>query len=58
MVTLCTELVIRIYAWSLTSREERRLRMLEKTVLSRIFGPKEVEVTGEWKKLHKAGLNP
>jgi hypothetical protein len=29
--------------WSLTLREERRLR-----VLRRVFGPKRDEVTGEW----------
>ena len=33
--------------WSLTLREERRLR-----VLRRIFGPKKDEVTGEWRKLY------
>jgi hypothetical protein len=33
--------------WSLTFREERRLR-----VLRRIFGPKRDEVTGVWRKLH------
>jgi hypothetical protein len=36
--------------WSLTLREERRLRVLENRVLRRIFGPKRVEVTGEWRK--------
>jgi hypothetical protein len=38
--------------WSLTLREERRLRVLENRVLRRIFGPKRDEVTGEWRKLH------
>jgi len=33
--------------WSLTLREERRLRMFENRVLRRIFGPKRDEVTGE-----------
>jgi hypothetical protein len=33
-------------------REERRLRVLEKRVLRRIFGPKRDEVTGELRKLH------
>ena len=37
--------------WSLTLREERRLRVCENRVL-RIFGPKKDEVTGEWRKLH------
>jgi hypothetical protein len=38
--------------WSLTLREEHRLRVLENRVLSGIFGPKRDEVTGEWRKLH------
>jgi hypothetical protein len=37
--------------WSLTLREEHRLRVSENRVLRRIFGPKRVEVTGEWRKL-------
>jgi hypothetical protein len=36
----------------LTLREEHRLRVFENMVLRRIFGPKRVEVTGEWRKLH------
>jgi len=43
--------------WSLTLREERRLRVFENRVLRRIFGPKRDEVTGEWRKLHKEELN-
>jgi len=43
--------------WSLTLREERRLRVFENTVLRRVFGPKRDEVTGEWRKLHKEELN-
>ena len=43
--------------WSLTFRDQRRLRVFESRVLRRIFGPKRVEVTGEWKKLHKEELN-
>jgi hypothetical protein len=31
--------------WSLTLREERRLRVFENRVLMRIFGPKRGEVT-------------
>jgi hypothetical protein len=38
--------------WSLTLREEHRLR-----VLRRIFGPKRNEVTGEWRKLHDEELH-
>ena len=43
--------------WSLTSREERRLRVFENRVLRRIFGPKRDEVRGEWRKLHNEKLN-
>jgi len=32
--------------WSLTLREERRLRVFENRVLRRISGPKRDEVTG------------
>ena len=43
--------------WSLTLREERRLRVFENRVLRRIFGPKKDEVTREWKKLHTEELH-
>jgi hypothetical protein len=35
-------------SWSLTLREECRLRVFENKVLRRIFGSKRDEVTGEW----------
>ena len=37
--------------WSLTLREERRLRVFEIRILRRIFGPKRDE-NGEWRRLH------
>jgi hypothetical protein len=43
--------------WSLTLREERRLRVFENRELRRIFGPKRDEVTGEWRKLRNEELN-
>ena len=43
--------------WSLTLREEQRLRVFENRVLRRIFGPKRDGVTGEWRKLHNKELN-
>jgi len=43
--------------WSLTLREEPRLRVSENRVLRRIFGPKRDEVTKEWGKLHNEELN-
>jgi hypothetical protein len=39
-------------AWSLTSREEHRLRVFENRVLRRVFGLKR-----EWRKLHNKDLN-
>jgi len=42
--------------WSLTLREEHRLRVFENRVLSRIFGPKRDKETGEWRKLHNEEL--
>jgi hypothetical protein len=42
--------------WSLTLREEYRLRVVEKQVLTRIFRSKRDEVTGEWRKLHNEEL--
>jgi len=38
--------------WSLTLREEHRLRVFVNLVHRKIFGPKRVEVTGEWRRLH------
>ena len=43
--------------WSLTLRDERRLRVFENRVLRRVFGPKRDEVTGEWRKLHNKELS-
>jgi hypothetical protein len=43
--------------WSLTLREQHRLRVFENRVLRRIFGPKRAEVTGEWRKLNNEELH-
>jgi hypothetical protein len=43
--------------WSLTLREEHRLRVFENRVLRGIFGPKRDEVTGERRKLHSGKLH-
>jgi hypothetical protein len=68
-VRIATNLKVRIYktiilpvvlygreTWSLTLREEHRLRLFDNRVLRRIFGPKRDEVTGEWRKLHNEEL--
>jgi len=43
--------------WSLTLREERKLRVFENMVFRRIFGPRRDEVTGECRRLHNEELN-
>jgi hypothetical protein len=43
--------------WSLTLREEHRLRMFENRVLRRIFVPKREEVVGSWRRLHNEELH-
>ena len=40
--------------WSLTAREERKLRVFENR---KIFGPRRDELTGEWRILHNEELN-
>ena len=41
--------------WSLTLREECRLRIFENRILRRIFRPKRDE-NGEWRKVHNRAL--
>jgi hypothetical protein len=41
----------------LTLREEKRLRVLENNMLTRIFGPVTDEVTGGWRILHNEELH-
>jgi len=57
-ITIILPVVLYGYeTWSLTLREERRLRVFENRVLRRIFGPKRDEVTRELRKLYKEKLN-
>jgi hypothetical protein len=59
-ITITVILPVVLYGcetWSLTLREERRLKVFEKRVLRRVFGPKRDEVTGEWRKLHNEELS-
>ena len=37
--------------------EKRKLKVFEKMVLRRIFGPRRNEVTGDWRRLHNEELN-
>jgi hypothetical protein len=43
--------------WSLTIREERRVRVFENRVLRRILQPKRDEVRGEWRKINNEELD-
>jgi hypothetical protein len=43
--------------WSLTVREEHKLRVFENRVSRRIFVPKRDGVTGGWRKLHNEELH-
>jgi hypothetical protein len=43
-------------SWSLTLKEEQRLRVFENRVLRGIFGTERVKVTVEWRKLHSGKL--
>ena len=46
-----------VETWSLTLREESRLRVFESRALRRTFVAKRDRVTGEWRKLHSEELN-
>ena len=50
--TVLTVVMYGCETWSVTLREERRLRVFENGVLRRTFWPRRDEVTGEWRKLH------
>jgi hypothetical protein len=41
----------------MTLREEHTLKVFEKRVLRRIFGPQRDEVIGGWRKLHDEELH-
>ena len=43
--------------WSLTVREERRLKAFGKRVLRSTFGSKSDKIRGEWRRLHNEELN-
>jgi hypothetical protein len=43
--------------WSVTLREEHKLRVFENRVLRRTFGPKRDRVMGGWRKLHNQELH-
>jgi hypothetical protein len=46
-----------VFEWSLTLKDNHRLRVFDNRALRSIFGPKRDEVTREWRKLHNEELN-
>ena len=61
-VKICKTIILPVIlygceTWSLTLREEHRLRVFENKVLRKIFGAKKDDITGEWRKLHNAQLH-
>jgi hypothetical protein len=61
-VKICKTIILPVVlygceTWSLTLREEHRLRVFENRVLRRIFERKRDEVTGDWRKLHNEELH-
>ena len=55
--TVFTRVLYGCETWSVTLREDRKLRVFENTVFRKIFGPRRDEVTGEWRGLHNEELN-
>jgi hypothetical protein len=43
--------------WSITLREEQRLRVFENRVLRRILGPKRDDIRGGWRQLDNEELH-
>ena len=57
LILFCLLFLYGCETWSLTLREERKLREVENMVLRRIFGPRRRdEVMGEWSRLHNQEL--
>jgi hypothetical protein len=46
-----------VETWSLTLRDERKLKVSVNRVLRSIFGPERDEVTGSWRNLHNGELH-
>jgi DNA modification methylase len=53
---MCCVVLYGCETWSVISREEHRLKVLENRVLRKIFWTKENEVRGEWRRLRDEEL--
>jgi hypothetical protein len=61
-VKICKTIILPVVlygreTWSLTLREEHRVRVFENRVPRRIFGPKMDEIMGQWRKLRNGELH-
>jgi hypothetical protein len=61
-IRICQTLILPVVlygceTWSLTLREEHRLRAFENSVLRKLFRPKKDEVVGGWIKLYNEELH-
>ena len=56
MISYIISSSIIVITWSLTLREESRLRVFENRILKRIFGPNRIE-NNEWRRLHNDELH-
>jgi hypothetical protein len=57
ITTNCTNCLTNRETWSLTVREQHKLRVFENRTLRRIFGPKRDAVTGGCRKLYNEELH-
>jgi hypothetical protein len=57
MVIILPVVLYECEAWSLTVREEHKLRVFQNRLLRRIFGPKRDGVMRGWRKLHNEELH-
>jgi hypothetical protein len=62
MIRVCRTIILPVVwygceTWSLTPREEQRLRVFQNRVLRMIFGAKRDEATGDWRRQHNEKLN-
>ncbi|KAJ4430278.1 hypothetical protein ANN_22490 [Periplaneta americana] len=56
-VVILADVLYGCETWTLTLREEHKLRVFENKVLRKIFGAKRDEDTEEWRKLHNTELH-
>jgi hypothetical protein len=56
-VKIYKTIILPVVLYGLSHKGKSIFRVFENRVIRRIFGPKGVEVTGEWRKLHNEELH-